>query len=210
MVERWVFLRELIRRFHTTGAVTPSGRRLGRALARFAAAGPHPKRILEIGPGTGAVTRCIVKAMGQADTLDVVEINEGFVRHLQARLTSDSDLATAASRIRIFHNDARNFAADAPYQVVISGLPLNNFDVDEADGVLRAMLRLVTPNGVISFFQYIGIRRAKRCFSGRAERERLDGIERLLEQFLAQREFSRDSVWLNVPPAWVHHLKGKG
>ena len=38
-------------------------------------------------------------------------------------------------------------------------------------------------------------------------RERLRGISRVLESVLGEGEIRRDWVWINVPPAWVHHVR---
>src|SRR5262245_8969318 len=85
-----VFFREFRRNFQTTGAIAPSGRRLAKALARFVSERRNgERRILEVGPGTGAVTRAIVAAMGPADRLDLVELNDTFVDVLRRRFETD-------------------------------------------------------------------------------------------------------------------------
>ncbi len=66
LTDHRVFWREFRRNFHTTGAVLPSGRALARALTRYVAAGAAgPRRILEVGPGTGAVTTVLVDRLGR-------------------------------------------------------------------------------------------------------------------------------------------------
>src|SRR5262249_54103742 len=96
---------------------------------------------------------------------------------------------------------------EAPYDVIISGLPLNNFAVDEVETVLTILRRLTAERATLTFFQYMGIRRVKAAISGRGERARLRGIDQGLGEILRSHEFRRDWVWSNVPPAWVHHLK---
>jgi phospholipid N-methyltransferase len=90
---------------------------------------------------------------------------------------------------------------------VISGLPLNNFDVDLVEAILRTFARLVRPGGMISFFEYIAIRRVRSAVGKRADRERLRGIDQVLGRFLAEHAIGRELVWRNVPPAWVHHAR---
>ena len=86
-----IFFGEFRRNFRTTGAVLPSGRRLSAALAHFVRDGNHagPRRILEVGPGTGAVTRHIITAMRPEDQLDLVELNTSFVDCLRQRFLDD-------------------------------------------------------------------------------------------------------------------------
>src|SRR5581483_5471549 len=78
-VECGDFFREFRRHFPATGAILPSSRFLARALVRPLRS-PRPAcRILEVGPGTGSVTREIVWRMQSGDRLDAVEINGRFV-----------------------------------------------------------------------------------------------------------------------------------
>jgi phospholipid N-methyltransferase len=96
---------------------------------------------------------------------------------------------------------------DQRYRLIISGLPLNNFAVLEVEKILGIFQRLLGPGGILSFFEYIAIRRAKSLVSGPRGRVRLRGIGQVLERILQGREVRRDWVWPNVPPAWVHHVR---
>jgi len=205
--EYGLFLREFWRSYHTTGAVLPSGRRLSAALARYVSQPPTPKRILEVGPGTGAVTRHIVRAMGPDDRLDLVELNAHFAQRLRDDLADDPALAGVAPRVRVLQTAIESLPREDRYDVIVSGLPLNNFSVEVVETILGAFRELLAPGGTLSFFEYIAIRQARAMVSGRAERRRVHGIGRLLGSLLAQHEIHREAVWLNVPPAWAHHVR---
>ena len=202
-----LFFREFRRNYHTTGAVLPSGGQLSAALTRYVANGQRVQRVLEVGPGTGAVTRFIVPNLGPEDRLDLVELNPSFARSLRENLVTDPVLSTVAERTRVLETAIEQLSGETQYDVVISGLPLNNFSVDSVKRILEAFRGLLAPSGTLSFFQYIGIRRAKALASGRAVRQRLCGIGKTLDGFLGGNEIRRDWVWLNVPPAWVHHVR---
>jgi phosphatidylethanolamine/phosphatidyl-N-methylethanolamine N-methyltransferase len=203
----WLFFRQFRHRFHTTGAILPSNRGLGKALAQFVGVSSQPQRILEVGPGTGAVTRCIAAAMGPEDRLDLVEINAQFVHHLQRILAEDRALEQVAPRITVVHQSVTDFTSPFTYDLIISGLPLNNFEVAEVEAILAAFARLTRSGGTVSFFEYMGLRRARLHLSGRRQRARLAGIDQALGQLIAEHEVRRNSIWLNVPPAWVHHVR---
>ncbi len=203
-----LFLGEFLRHFHTTGAVLPSGRFLARALARFAAQTPsRPRRILEVGPGTGAVTRHLVAAMAPEDQLDLVELNEVFVRRLHERFQSEPGFQAVTGRSRILHSPIEQLAADHCYDVVVSGLPLNNFSVASVEGILATLTGLLARGGTLSFFEYMAVRPLRAIISGKTERQRLRGIGRAMRAVLEGHEIRREAVLLNVPPAWVHHLR---
>jgi phospholipid N-methyltransferase len=206
----WTFLREFRRTFESTGAVLPSGRALSGALAHFVrngAIGVGGRRILEVGPGTGAVTGSIVRAMRAGDRLDLVERNDEFVARLRDRLQKDEVLQPCADRIALHHASVEKLPEDQPYDVIVSGLPLNNFSVSFVQELVGKLGRLLAPGGTLSFFEYIAVRRFKAALSGPAEGERLRGIGRLLDEFLAEHEIRRDRILANVPPAWVHHVQ---
>jgi phospholipid N-methyltransferase len=219
-----VFWRQFRRAYNSTGALLPSGRSLSRALARFvrddergSQAGKNghttsenqpekARRILEVGPGTGAVTIEIAAGMRPTDQLVMVERNEQFVDHLAKWLSEFPADQTARDRISLVHASVEELPEDEPYDLIISGLPLNNFTVATVDRILTKLSRLLAPGGTLSFFEYVAIRKAKSLVCSREDRERLQGIARVLGEYLRS-EVRRDLVVANVPPAWVHHVQ---
>ncbi|WP_166820141.1 class I SAM-dependent methyltransferase [Thalassoroseus pseudoceratinae] len=204
-----VFLREFFRQFHTTGSIVPSSRSLSRSLAKYVINRDEdrPLRILEVGPGTGPVTRQIAEAMRSDDILDLVEINPEFVRVLNERLSSESVFQQIADRTRVLCQPIEDIADSEPYDVIVSGLPFNNFEPGVVESILDRFGHLARPMGRLSFFEYAGIRKLKATvIPGRKTRERMRGVTAVLEKFLTA-ETSRDTILRNVPPAWVHHVQ---
>jgi phospholipid N-methyltransferase len=209
--EQRVFLRQFFQRYHTTGSVLPSSRGLAKALCRFVGkpleAGGAAREILEVGPGTGAVTAQLVAKMQPADRLTLVELNDDFVRHLRERFENEPAFQRVADRTNIIHGRLEDVPGEKAYDLIISGLPLNNFAVGEVETILSIFERLLKPEGVLSFFEYIAIRRVKAVVTSREGRARLRGIGQALSRTMDGREIRRDWVWPNVPPAWVHHVR---
>jgi phosphatidylethanolamine/phosphatidyl-N-methylethanolamine N-methyltransferase len=208
IAEHALFFREFLQAFHTTGAILPSGRYLAAALTHFVEKGKTegPRRILEVGPGTGAVTRRIIDCMGPADSVDLVELNAAFVERLRACFQCEPAFRAVADRARVLHCPVEELPHGASYDLIVSGLPLNNFAVADVQRILASLTGLLMPGGTLSFFEYIGVRSARAVFSGPSERARLRGIGEAMQVVLDGRQIRRDAVWLNVPPAWVHHL----
>ena len=204
-----VFLRQFFRRYHTTGAILPSGRPLASALCRYVADGDchSPRQILEVGPGTGAVTARLVEVLRPDDRLTLVELNDDFVRHLQGRFAAEPRFQAASGRAELVHCRLEELPGNGCYDRIISGLPLNNFAAAEVEQILAVFARLLRAGGILSFFEYIAVRRVKQAVSGRAERQRLREIGRLLGELFERHQIRRDAVWPNVTPAWVHHVR---
>jgi phospholipid N-methyltransferase len=201
------FLTQFLRNYETTGSVIPSGRALGGALCRYVGYGGAPQKILEAGPGTGAVTGCIIDRMRPDAELWMVELNPTFAAHLRGAFTDKPRFRDAASRCHLIEGSVQQLGHEGEFDLVISGLPLNNFSSQDVQNILQAYAKLLKPGGILSFFQYILIRPAKMFVSVGSERERLKGVGDAIEGVLGEREFAREWVWVNVPPAWVHHIR---
>lgn len=210
MFDDWrLFFKEYLRNFHHTGSVSPSSRFLAAALARHVGDSQNhaPRRVLEVGPGTGAVTRRIVASLGPEDRFDLVEWNSRFVDCLRRRFETEPGWKAVADRVRVIHAPVQDLPREGAYQAIVSGLPLNNFAVADVEQILEAFRGLLAPGGTLSFFEYVAVRPARALISGRADRQRLKGIGRALDEILTRHEFHRDCVWPNFPPAWVHHVR---
>jgi phospholipid N-methyltransferase len=200
------FFRESRRHFRNTGALLPSSRFLARALASPLAVPRPPCRILEVGPGTGSVTREILRRLQPGDWLDCVELNEQFVERLNLCLRRDPRFVPYQSQVHVIHRPIEELPGEALYDHIISGLPLNNFPVDLVRDIFDAYSRLLKPGGVLSYFEYVLIRHLKTPFSGRKERRRLYRVGRLVGDYIRAYQVHRQQVLMNVPPAVVRHL----
>lgn len=200
------FFRESRRHFRTTGALMPSSRFLGRALASGLDGTRPPRVILEVGPGTGSVTREILKRLGPGDRLDAVELNEQFVQRIESMLAREPKFAPFRQQVRVIHSPVEQLPGEGIYDHIISGLPLNNFPVALVREIFRAYIRLLKPGGVLSYFEYTLIRQIKTPFVGRRERRRLYRVGQVVAHYIRSYQVRRQQVLMNVPPAVVRHL----
>jgi phospholipid N-methyltransferase len=201
------FLTQFLRSYNTTGSVLPSGRPLCNALCRYVGHMGAPQKILEAGPGTGAVTRCIIDRMRADDRLWMVELNPAFAAHLRRAFEESPSFRDAATRCHLIEGAVQQLGQEGEFDLVISGLPLNNFSADDVHTILQAYAKLLKPGGVLSFFQYILVRPAKMFVSTGPERDRLKRVGETIGGVLGENEIAREWVWVNVPPAWVHHIR---
>ncbi|HUG91326.1 MAG TPA: methyltransferase domain-containing protein [Planctomycetaceae bacterium] len=201
------FLRQYRRHFTSTGSIAPSSGFLARAMTGPLCERNGPRRILEIGPGTGAVTRRIVRLMGPDDRLDLVELNDVFAGILRRRFETDRHYRRVAGRSELHVCPIQEFASEAKYDIVISGLPINNFAIELVRDVFEAYFRLLAPGGVLSYFEYMYMRPMRKLVSGRATRERLNDLDAFLQPLLHQHRIRTSWVFINLPPAWVQHLR---
>ena len=201
------FFREFRRSFMTTGAVAPSGRMLARALAKPLDRRNGPARVLEVGPGTGAITRELVRHIRNRDVFHLVEVNERFVESLRKRFEREPEFRRVADQSTIYHLPIQELQVAEPYDFIISGLPVNNFSMGLVKSLFRHMLQLLRPGGTLSFYEYLWIRRVKMLVANGHERRRVARVGRVLNRFLDRYEFQCEKVIINMPPAVAHHLR---
>jgi len=201
------FFRQFRERFESTGAIAPSSRFLARTLTEPLSNGKRPARVLEVGPGTGAVTQRIVRLLQPGDHFDLVELNPAFVKILRDKFRSDPAYSSAAEQAAVHQCPLQEFTAEQPYDFIISGLPLNNFPPELVQDIFETFFRLLAPSGTLSYFEYMYFRPIRIVVGRRPDRERLRKLDSVIRPYLGRHRIRRDWVFANLPPAWVQHLR---
>jgi phospholipid N-methyltransferase len=168
------------------GAVAPSGRPLARLMTRELGPGD---RVLELGPGTGTLTREILARGVASHDLFLLERCPGFADLLERRFPGTTVLRGDAT----VRQDGL-LADRGTIDCIVSGLPLVLFSREQKYRLLREAFRLLRPEGGFVQFTYGG-----RCPVDRRHLERL-GLEARCIGFIA----------LNVPPAFVYRISRAG
>ncbi len=177
-----LFLRYWIRAPLRTGAVLPSGIGLARAMAEQVDF-DRDGAIVELGAGTGAVTRALLDSGVSAERLVVVERNAAFCHHLRAKFED----------LMVVQGDARYLQSLLTSQgvmrvgTVVSSLPLLSLRVAAQQAVLKESFDMLGTAGSFVQFTY-GL---------------LSPVTRSLRQSLGLRCRLADRVWRNLPPASV-------
>jgi phosphatidylethanolamine/phosphatidyl-N-methylethanolamine N-methyltransferase len=201
------FAREAVRNFRATGAIAPSSRRLAAQLAGPVASMRHPVTVLEVGAGTGVVTRALAAGLGPADRLDAVEVNSRFAEMLRTALIADPVLSSVAERVRVIPESITAMSLDRTYDAIISGLPFMNFDASEVQRILDRYVAALVPGGQLMLYGYLGTQVAGRLLGRRAEVARQRAVGILLADFERRYGCGRSVVWGNLPPARIRHLR---
>jgi phosphatidylethanolamine/phosphatidyl-N-methylethanolamine N-methyltransferase len=201
------FLRESRRHFRDTGALLPSSRFLAQALVSELKKRRSPSRILEVGPGTGSVTAQILRWLLPGDRLELVEVNSHFVALLRKRFDMEWRFRRYRDQVRVTHAAVERLPDEGAYDYIVSGLPLNNFPVQQVREIYRVYSRLLRPGGTLSYYEYVWIRQLQAPFVDRRERRRLYRVGRLVGEYIRSYQVRRQRVLMNVPPAVVRHLR---
>lgn len=195
------FFKAGVRDFDTTAALLPSSPMLVSAMLD-----PVPleraRCVVELGPGTGTLTREILKRLPQTGHVHAIEL-EGKLLATTAQRLNDS-------RLRPIHADA----VDAPRllaesrcppcaDAVISSLGLSLIPTETRETILRGVVEILSPEGCLTQYSYVHTRffvftmqsRYLRTFTPRPLLETLFGDVR------------RKFIGVNLPPAMVYACK---
>ncbi|MEU6129813.1 methyltransferase domain-containing protein [Saccharopolyspora sp. NPDC047091] len=173
------------------GAVAPSSPYLAREMASIVprAASEGGPVVVELGPGTGALSRAVRDRLPEGGRHLAIELDSGMVEHLRADLPWLEVVQGDAAKLRTLLADNGVDRVDA----VISGLPWSIFPGELQRDILGEVGKVLTPGGAFTTFAYV---HALGMAGARAFRNRLDLA---FDEVLTSR-----TVWRNVPPARIY------
>lgn len=148
--DNWTFFQAFLRSPQVVASVIPSSSFVERRVVRAANA-TQARVLVELGGGTGGITRALLAAMGVQSSLLVIERTARFVDKLRAINDPRLDvLHGCASSIgeELESRDLR--AADA----VISGIPFSTMPKALASDIVDAVHDALAPGGVFVAYQF--------------------------------------------------------
>ena len=175
------FIRSWIDKPLHMGAVMPSGKALARTMAQYVdpkGAGP----VIELGPGTGAITTALVAHGVDQKRLVLVEFNPTFCALLRERYPQATVVQGDAYRLRDSLAELTRHEASA----VVSGLPLMTKPLRTRLRLLREAFALLQPRAPFVQFTY--------------------AVVPPIPQLAGVKVEASERIWLNLPPArvWVY------
>ena len=168
-----------------------------------------PRRVLEVGPGTGPFTKAILRKLRAGDQFDLVEINENFCRTLEKKLLGPYRGKHPKVKVGLHCAPIEEAKLDGPYDVIVCGLPFNNFPPKLMRQIFRRMFALLKENGELVYFEYAGVRVMKGPVMDSAGRARLKRIDAYGKSLRRHHDGKKELVLGNFPPAIAYRLKGE-
>lgn len=146
LVEQARFLGRLIARPTSVGAVAPSSAALGRAMA--AQIPDDNGNILELGPGTGVVTRAILARGIAPSRLTALEFDPQFAMLMKSRFGG----------VQVVQGDAFDLQGTLgktePFAAIVSSLPLLNFAIEKRASLVSQIFARLAPRAPFIQFSY--------------------------------------------------------
>ncbi|SFS43992.1 class I SAM-dependent methyltransferase [Saccharopolyspora flava] len=170
------------------GAVLPTSEHVARAVADVVPSN-RPSTVLELGPGTGALSGPIRQRIAPGSRHLAVEIDPALVRYLNRIKPWLEVIEGDASDLRKILADAGVDRVDA----VISSIPWTLLPGDKQRELLHETASVMSPSAVFTTVTYLTTlwRAQTKEFVGALD-ETFDEV------------FPRSAVWRNIPPARVY------
>src|ERR1700761_8601015 len=176
------FLRSWIEKPLHMGAVMPSGRLLARTMAQYVdveSSGP----VVELGPGTGAITNALIEHGVDQKRLVLVEYNPGFCALLRDRYPQAKVVQGDAYTLR----DSLWNVLNAPVAAVVPALPLVTKPMLTRLKLIRDAFLTMAPGAPFVQFTYSVVPPIPKSLPGVVTE-------------------ASERIWMNLPPArvWVY------
>ena len=191
MVRARTIFREFLKSPNKVGAIAPSSTYLANAMLDQLD-WDSLKNVVEYGPGTGAISKHLLKRVGAHQTFFAVELNESFIPVLHNKLPELQVFNESVCDIRQICDREGLDWVDG----IISGLPWTAFPEALREELLDATLSVLAEQGQFITFAYVHglpLSNARRFRS------------RLKETF-SEVTISR-VVWRNIPPAVFYNCR---
>lgn len=142
------FLGALLRNPRSVGAIVPSSSRLARHMVRDIA---PASRIVELGPGTGAITREIIRRAGAAGRLLAVDTNDSFVERIRRGWPQVDCVCASAETLPELTAELGWTEVDH----IVSGLPFATLPTGTTRLILDGVRDTLRVGGTFTTFQYV-------------------------------------------------------
>ena len=143
------FIRGMMSTPKTVGAIMPTSGRMAARMASIIDTGSGLP-VLELGPGTGVITKAILDKGVKPEDLVSVEYSSEFVRHLRGKYPGvnfiNGDAFSLAETLKSYRGQK--------FDCVISGIPLLNFPMHQRVTLIEDLLRLIPVGRPVVQFSY--------------------------------------------------------
>ncbi len=198
-----VFFKQCLSDFHSTGALCRSSKKAAYGLTEpLRQPNRKPYKILELGPGTGAITQRILEDMIPGDQFHTCEINPMFMAALKKRLAKLPAYQRNSENIKFLLCPAQQIPTDCKYDVIVGCLPFLNFDLVTVKEIFEHIKKISHEGTVMTYFEYTGIRTTGRYIS-----KRIRSVNNYLAGIYNDHRFARKRILFNLFPMNIHHLK---
>jgi len=209
---QWTFFTQTFSHPKVVGTIAPSFRFAARKMIRKVSEDPNKNRwILEVGAGTGAITKHLIKELKEGDHLDVVECLPEMTKIL-AKVIEQSG---KSQQVTLHEMPIQNFKVNKrKYDYIVSTLPLNTFSPDQVQNFYRQVdQQLLVKNGCLSYIELMGLPTirlvSQKIFSlyNAEPYRRFRFIMNTKQDYLIGKTVEQDIVLVNFPPARVTHVQ---
>ncbi len=198
---RLAWIKGVFRNPAKVGAIAPCSSYVADELTRYIMHEDRkPLRILEVGAGTGPITKEIIKKMNEDDHLDCIELDAVYCDQLEEKFGEHEN-------VHIHCMSIIDFAPTEKYDVIVSTLPFNSLPPKLVQQVVDQYNEIIKPGGYITYIEYVVLGNVKRLVLSKEKKAAWDVKQQTLKEWFGRYGVERKIVWRNLPPSYVYYLK---
>lgn len=174
------FIRGVIKNAREVGAPLPTSRFAARAMCEPVFSGlakSSRPSVLEVGAGTGSISRFLIDVVDQLESLIICECNKIYADFLHKTLSSRSTFKNSFQTKAVIINDyVENIEArlktkgmyhllQKRFDFIVCSLPFLSFSPAKCRDLLHVLKSLSHERTIMTFYEHLGFRELKEMFA---------------------------------------------
>jgi phosphatidylethanolamine/phosphatidyl-N-methylethanolamine N-methyltransferase len=148
-LEKKLFLLRALRHPRKLGAIAPSSRYLGALMARHVIVDDNTP-LIELGGGTGSLTRALINSGVSPEQIYVIELDSELAEYLKKSLPG----------VNVIQGDATSLSKILPTHIIgnipriVSGIPMMNIPEPIQRKIVDSCFEIMSPGGALLQYTY--------------------------------------------------------
>jgi len=184
------FLKEYVKDPRMTGTICPSSKYLAEAMTKINNL-QSANVVVELGPGSGAITKKIIAKISKDCTFFALELNPNLAQELKEKYPNLQVYPDSATNIQKYLQKHKVKNCDT----VVSSLPWSLLNQETQEKILTEIDASLSPRGKLITYSYL---------TAKIMSQQKNFLKLLKQHFP---NIQKRIVWKNIPPAMVYECK---
>jgi len=186
----YIVLMKFFKDSQTVAEVAPSSKLTIDCLTGYIDDSIH-QDILEMGFGSGGITREIIRKRNESSVLHAIDVTESFYKDLNDNIRDENVLIALCP--------AEKWTNDKKYDIIVSTIPFITLMSSElSKEILENVVNLLKPGGIFTYIRYVFGRSV-------SDLEKISGFDQLLQDYFTLETV--DYCLMNIPPTYIFHYR---
>ncbi|MCX7952481.1 MAG: hypothetical protein N2654_02440 [Deltaproteobacteria bacterium] len=163
------FFKGALKNLRQVGTILPTSKWIAQAMCkplRKAIENGQKPTVLEVGAGTGSVTKEVLSLISNLRYFVTCECNPFYCSYLESLIKSSVPQSVLKNGIiELFQGYIEDYTSDASFDFILCAVPFLCFDVETNKGIMRKLKALSHPETIMTHIEHLGSRPVKLAIS---------------------------------------------